>query len=98
VVALGFGAGGVAAVLAAASPARTTRDGANAAGLAAAASLGPGPALFVLGGADRGRDWPARAERLCGVLAAALAGPSEARRAEAECRRALLEEPPGAAP
>lgn len=86
VVALGYGAGGEAAVLSA-SPERTTVP--EDTGLVAAASLGPGPARFALGGAAPGRGWPVRAERLCGVLAKAAA-PSEAR-AEAECRRALLD-------
>ena len=48
---------------------------ADGAGLvAAAASLGPGPARFVLGGAEPGRGWPVRAELLCGMLAADSGG------------------------
>lgn len=89
VVALGHGAGGEAAVLAAAAARSEPGEG-----LAAGASLGPGPAAFALGGVpsegDMGvhRGWPVRAARLCGVLAA-TAAPSDPR-AEAECRRALV--------
>ena len=85
VVALGHGVGGDAAVLAA-SLERTAAlpDGA---GLVAAASLGPGPAGFALGGAAPGGGWPIRAERLCNVLAAVA--PASGARSEAECRRAL---------
>ena len=85
VVVLGHGAGGDAAVLAA-SLERTAAlpDGA---GLVAAASLGPGPAGFALGGAAPGGGWPIRAERLCNVLAAVA--PASGARSEAECRRAL---------
>lgn len=85
VVALGHGAGGEAAVLAASLERTAARP--DGAGLVAAASLGPGPASFALGGAAPGRGWPVRAERLCNVLAA-VASDSGAR-SEAECRRAL---------
>ncbi len=99
VVALGRGAGGDAAVLAAAA----ARAVPGSDGLAAGASLGPGPAAFMLGGVPSGgemgmgvhRGWPVRAERLCRVLAT-TAVPQEAR-AEAECRRALVQ-PGGARP
>lgn len=89
VVALGHRAGGTAAVLAAAAAHREPGNG-----LAAGASLGPGPAAFALGGVPSEgelgvhRGWPIRAKRLCGVLAA-TAVPSEAS-AEADCRRAFL--------
>ena len=89
VVALGHAAGGEAAMLAAAAARREPADG-----LAAGASLGPGPAAFALGGVptegDLGvhRGWPVRANRLCGVLAAA-AVPSQTS-AETDCRRALV--------
>ncbi|GAA0590550.1 hypothetical protein GCM10009416_31310 [Craurococcus roseus] len=53
-----------------------------------AASLGPGPARFALGGASAGRGWPIRARLLCGVLAAE-ALPFEPD-AEANCQRALV--------
>jgi hypothetical protein len=93
VVALGHGAGGEAVLLAA------SREGAKGvdrerAGLAAAASLGPEPARFSLGGAEPGRGWAVRAEILCGVLAG-VAPPAEAVPAGADCRRALVA--PGAA-
>jgi hypothetical protein len=88
VVALGHGAGGNAAVLAASADRMAARP--DDAGLAAAASLGPGLAHFALGGAAPGRGWPVRAERLCRVLAAVVAAPSGAR-TEAECRRALAD-------
>ena len=91
VVALGHGAAGEAAMLAASLEQKAMR--ADDAGLvAAAASLGPGPARFVLGGAEPGRGWPVRAELLCGILAAATAAatPPARTRAEAECRRALI--------
>jgi hypothetical protein len=84
VVALGHGAGGDAAVLAAGLE-RTARPGAGSA--IAAASLGPGPAQFALGGAETGRGWPTRARLLCGVLAT-QALPFELG-AEANCRQAL---------
>lgn len=86
VVALGHGAGGDAAVLAAEIERAAVPPGA-APGLVAAASLGPGPARFALGGAPPGRGWRVRAELLCGVLATE-ALPLE-RGAEGECRRAL---------
>lgn len=86
VAALGHGAGGEAAVLAAdLEPA--VRPTAGPA-IAAAASLGPGPARFALGGASAGRGWPIRARLLCGVLAAE-ALPFEPD-AEANCQRALV--------
>lgn len=84
VVVLGHGAGGEAAVLAAGMEQTAAPDAAD---IAAAASLGPGPSHFAPGGADPGRGWPARAGVLCRVLA------EEALRfeqgAEARCRRAL---------
>ena len=87
IVALGRGAGGDAAVLAA-SLERAAPAASLGAGLAAAASLGPEPPLFSLGGALGGTEWSVQAERLCGVLASVVM-PSQAR-AEADCRRALL--------
>ncbi len=92
VVVLGHGAGGDAALLAAAA-ARAESGGDRP---AAGASLGPGPAAFALGGVPSGgemgthRGWPVRAARLCGVLAAAVT-PPDAHAAEGECRRALVE-------
>lgn len=86
VAALGHGAGGEAAVLAA-DLERAVRPGAGPT-IAAAASLGPGPARFALGGASAGRGWPMRARLLCGVLAAE-ALPFEPD-AEANCQRALV--------
>jgi hypothetical protein len=89
VVALGNGVGGDAVMLAATLDRPATHsDGAGM--LAAAASLGPGPARFARGGAEPGRGWSIRAERLCSVLAAAVAAPAEPRAEEAECRRALV--------
>ncbi len=88
VVALGHGAAGDAAVLAASVERRAAHP--DGAGLVAAASLGPGPARFALGGAAPGRGWPVRAQRLCRVLAAVVAAPAGAR-TEAECRRALAD-------
>jgi hypothetical protein len=84
VVAVGYGAGGEAAALAASLERSMPPVGGP--GLVAAASLGPEPARFALGGADPGRGWAIRAGRLCEVLAAAVASQP---RAEAECVRAL---------
>jgi len=86
VVALGHGAGGDAAVLEAEAE-RASQPG-GAGGIAAAASLGPGPAHFALGGAETGRGWPFRAGLLCEMLATE-ALPFEPG-AGAECRRALV--------
>lgn len=90
VVAIGRGSGGDAAVLAA----DDARQRPSGDGLAAGAHLGPGPAAFALGGVPLEgsmgvhRGWPARATRLCGVLGRATV--DQERRAEADCRRALL--------
>jgi hypothetical protein len=87
VVALSHGAGGAAVVRAALLDRTATRpDGEGL--LAAAASLGPGPARFALGGAEPGRGWPIRVEHLCGVLAAVAVASEPGFRAE--CLRALL--------
>jgi alpha-beta hydrolase superfamily lysophospholipase len=85
VVALGQGAGGEAAVLAAERERSAPAEWTGA--IAAAAFLGPGPARFALGGATPGRGWPVRAALLCEVLAI-QAVPSQPD-AEAECRHAL---------
>jgi hypothetical protein len=88
VVAVGQGAGGEAALLAASRELANGPDR-DRGGLVAAAALGPEPARFSLGGAEPGRGWPVRAELLCGVLAGVIP-PPEAVRADAECRRALV--------
>jgi len=91
VVALGHGVGGAAALLAAA--AARLRPGGD--GLAAGVYLGPGPAAFALGGVPSEgpmgvhRGWPTRAARLCDVLAGTATGFE--RRAETDCREALLD-------
>lgn len=85
VVALGHGAGGDAAVLEAEAERASQPGGGD---IAAAASLGPGPAHFALGGAAPGRGWPFRAGLLCEMLATE-ALPFEPG-AGAECRRALV--------
>lgn len=87
VVAVGHGAGGDAAVLAA-DLERAARPPAAGPAIAAAASLGPGPGQFALGGAATGQGWQTRARLLCGVLAAE-ALPFEPD-AEANCRQALI--------
>jgi hypothetical protein len=93
VVAIGHGAGGNAALLAASLDRTALRPDGDAGLLAAAVSLGPGPARFALGGAEPGPGWPIRAERLCGVVAAVATALKPDTRAE--CQRALLK--PGAA-
>jgi hypothetical protein len=113
VVAIGRGAAGEAALLAAQEAAMARRLGADGPRLAASAALGSGRPAFVLGAvpaAEQG--WPARAPLLCAALSAAVraeappsgqpAMTSERERAEMErdCLAALLPPsfPDGAGP
>jgi len=78
VVAVGRGSGGDAAVRAA-RPDDGDLPSEASGGLAAAASLGPGPPRFVLGPAATGRGWPVRADLLCRVLSTATAFGADSR-------------------
>ncbi len=80
-VALGYGAGGPAALLAAQEDVAVPHLGPAGPRFVAAAALGPGRPAFAAGAAPPAEEgWPTRAPLLC----KALAGAAEAGRAEAE--------------